>query len=54
MPKKEPILPRPPLITSSQEYWDGTYLRHNRQPAYSIPQHSHPQHTLIIRMENSL
>ena len=54
MPKNEPILPRPPLITSSQEDWDGIYLRHDRQPAFEIPQHSHSQHTLIIGMEDSL
>ena len=47
------ILPRPPLITSKNK-WDGVYLRHDRQPAFEIPQHSHSQHTLIIGMDNAL
>lgn len=54
MSPNEPILPHPPLITSKNENWDGIYLRHDRQPAYSIPQHSHSQHTLIVSMGNSL
>ena len=52
--QNEPILPDPPLITSKNENWDGIYLRYDRQPAYSIPEHSHPQHTLIVSMGNSL
>ena len=47
-------LPRPPIITSNNENWDGIYLRHDRQPALEIPEHSHPQHTIIIGMENAL
>lgn len=52
--KNEPILPRSPIITSQTEDWDGVYLRYDRQPAFEIAQHSHPQHTLIIGLENSL
>ena len=52
MSDKEPTLPRPPLNAS--EDWDSIYLRHDRQPAYSIPLHSHSQHTLIIGLDNSL
>ena len=54
MSKNQPILPRPPLITSDREDWEGIYLRHDRQPAFAIPQHSHSQHTLIVSMDNSL
>ena len=54
MSKNNFSLPRPPLITSKNENWDGIYLRHDRQPAFEIPQHSHPQHTIIIGMENAL
>ena len=54
MSQNEPILPYPPLITSKNENWDGIYLRHDRQPAYSIPQHSHSDHTLIVSLGNSL
>lgn len=54
MSKNEPILPRPPLITSDREDWDGIYLRHDRQPAFAIPQHSHSQHTLIVGLDNLL
>ena len=49
-----PILPRPPLITSKNKGWDGVYLQHDRQPAFAIPQHSHSQHTLIIGLDNAL
>ena len=48
MSQNDPVLPLPPLITSKNENWDGIYLRHDSQPAYSIPLHSHPQHTLIV------
>lgn len=54
MSPNEPILPHPPLITSKNENWDGVYLRHDRQPAFAIPEHSHPQHTLIVSLGNSL
>ena len=54
MSKNEPRLPRLPLITSDREDWDGIYLRHDRQPAFAIPQHCHAQHTLIIGMDKSL
>ena len=50
----DPILPRPPIITSENENWDGLYLQYDRQPAFEIPEHSHPQHTLIIGMDNAL
>jgi hypothetical protein len=53
MSKQDFILPRPPLITSKQD-WDGIYLRHDRQPAFEIPIHTHSQHTLIIGLDNSL
>lgn len=54
MSLNEPQLPLPPLITSKNNNWDGIYLRHDRQPAFAIARHSHPQHTLIISMGNSL
>lgn len=54
MSKNEPTLPLPPLITSQDENWDGIYLRYDRQPAYSIPEHSHARHTLIIGTDNAL
>ena len=54
MLQNAPILPHRPLITSKNENWDGIYLRHDRQPAYSIPRHSHSQHTIIISLGNAL
>lgn len=50
----KPILPRLPLVSSEREDWDGIYLRHDRQPAFVIPQHSHARHTIIIGMDNFL
>ena len=47
MTNNEPKLPCPPLLTSQQD-WDGVYLRHDRQPPFEIPRHTHKEHTLII------
>ena len=54
MANKEPVLPNPPLITSENENWSDIYLRHDRQPPFEIPQHTHAEHTLIIGMDNAL
>ena len=54
MTQNKPILPHPPLITSKNKNWNGIYLRHDRQPAFAIPEHSHSRHTLIISLGNSL
>ena len=53
MTNNEPKLPCPPLLTSQQD-WDGVYLRHDRQPPFEIPRHTHAEHTLIIGMDNAL
>ena len=54
MSQNQPQLPRPPIITSKNENWYGVYLRHDRQPAFELPEHTHSQHTLIIGMDNGL
>ena len=54
MSQNKPQLPRPPLITSENEDWDGVYLQHDRQPAFELLEHTHLQHTLIIGMDNAL
>lgn len=54
MPDNEPILPRPPLVTSKNENWDGVYLQHDLQPAFEIPRHTHSHHTLIVGMDRGL
>jgi len=54
MSQNQPQLPRPPLITSKNEDWEGVYLQHDRQPAFELPEHTHSQHTLIIGMDNEL
>ena len=53
MTDNEPKLPCPPLATS-EDSWDGVYLRHDRQPPFEIPRHSHAEHTLIVGMDNGL
>ena len=47
-------LPRPPLITSKNENWDGIYLQYDRQPAFELLEHAHSQHTLIVGTDNGL
>ena len=54
MSQNQPQLPLPPIITSKNENWEGVYLRHDRQPAFELPEHSHSQHTLIIGMDDGL
>ena len=54
MSQNQPQLPRPPIVTSQNENWDGVYLRHDRQPAFELTEHTHSQHTLIIGMDNRL
>ena len=53
MSKNQPTLPRSPLITSKDD-WNGIYLRHDRQPAFELPEHTHTSHTLIVGMDNAL
>ena len=54
MANKKPILPNPALITSENENWSGVYLRHDRQPPFEIPRHTHAKHTIIIGMDDGL
>jgi AraC family transcriptional regulator len=39
---------RAPLLSSHTAEWHNILLEHHRQPAWEIPEHCNPQHTVII------
>jgi AraC family transcriptional regulator len=42
------ILPRPPLLSSHEQGWNGINVECHCQPAHETPEHSHTQHVLAI------
>lgn len=42
------ILPRLPVLTSDGSNWDNISFAHFQQPAYEVPEHVSPRHTLCL------
>ncbi len=43
------ILPRPALLSSGGK-WQGIHLEYHRQPPGEIPEHSHPEHLIVVSL----
>ena len=44
------ILPRSPILVSDGSNWDNIHFAHLLQPAYDVPEHVSPRHTLCINV----